>query len=155
MLRLLQFAMLTLGNTVLFGTTLAIALAYLGEATIFRRSPTVHGTGAWGAYYGFVACFLLGGFIGTITGFSVSVATIYRNERKPWKLPTWIGLIIGLCTGLVIRFDIAVSERSGILNDLVLRYSLATGLLLTLTATLGGYAGCLVEIIQSSRRTRH
>lgn len=150
-MRSVQNTLLIVGCLVTLAISCAFGLAYVGDLVLFRARPGEHGTGAWGSYYGAVLCFVLGALCGAIFGLTIAVACIARSGGELWKAPTWLGIGIGVVLGLVLRFVMSVSDGNGMLGELILRYWLASTVLLTVTGTFGGFAGFLVESLLFGR----
>lgn len=154
-LKAIQVTFLIIGVTVLCAVASAFGLALLSVVTIFRRDPNQDGTGAWGSYFGVVACFVLGGFVGAVGGLIVALKLISDREFPPWRLPTWLGIVAGICASLMIRFNMEVNDRHGIISDPVRQYTIALLILATCTASLGGFLGHFVESTWLSTSTRN
>ncbi len=93
-----------------------------------------------------------GGIFGAIAGFVGSLRWISERGSEPWTPSTWIGVMMGIVIGLLVR-------SSGALNFLMLedltKWWSGFAVFLTAAACLGGFLGSFAWPVfaTSSRRT--
>ena len=150
----LQAVLLIVGNAVLGMMIVGVSLGFFSE-TIFAR-PNENGISTWGSAYGVIFAFLFGALIGLIVGLIHAATVIVRSEGLLWHRPTWLGILAGLAVTrpAVSMYTVVITAHFGtgsILHDLT-EYAVGLMIFTIVLATLGGYAGWIVEEVAYSSK---
>ncbi len=131
-----QIVLLLIGGSAL-GLVSCVVFVFCVVATI----DTSGSAEDWGAAIFFVFFSFCGGIFGAVVGLVLSLRWISDHGSKPWTPSNWIGVLLGLAIGLVIRASNVLGFLSlGTLGDLIeLRLGLA--IFLAAVGCLGGIVG--------------
>lgn len=141
-MRFFERSLLIIGSSAFGAASGGLGLAYLAALTVFRLRPGEEPGLAWGAYIGVFVCMLLGGTLGAIVGLVGAVGRITQGEAKSWSPITWIGVVLGLAAGLVIRSSVPL-DQWGVFGEAV-RLWPGTAICVAALGTLGGFAGSVI-----------
>lgn len=157
MVRYLENLLLIAGSVVLSGLILSIAVGWLA-ALALSPSPSSEPGLAWGAVSGaLLAGAFCGAPLGVLMGLMAAIGWISRRGTESWSIVTWAAIAVGLLVGAAIAWAMHIELIGGSWHD-PLEYWLAVALVLTVTATLGGFAGSMLPMRKRNKhpnRRRH
>ena len=145
MVRSLENALLIAGSVVLAGAILCIAFGGLALLLLRPFEPSDPSL-AWGTGLGvlFAGAFC-GVPLGAVIGLTVAIGWIRRRGNEPWSVITWAGVAGGLAAGAAIAWAMHIELIGGVWHDR-LEFWLTVALVLTVMATLGGFAASMLPI---------
>jgi hypothetical protein len=150
MVRYLENILLIAGSVVLGGLMLSVAVGWLA-ALVLRPAPSSEPGLAWGAAWGApLAGGLCGAPLGALMGLIAAIGWISRRGNDSWSVAAWTGIAAGLAVGAALAWAMHIELIGGAWHD-PLEYWLTVALVLTVTATLGGFAGSMLPIPKRNR----
>lgn len=100
-MKVVQTLLLVAGATALVASAFVLALFGYTEATglLGHHGPSDLGAAGLG-----VLLFAGSVLLGSIVGFAAALWWIWKNDSRPWPRRIWIGVILGIVTGIVLHF---------------------------------------------------
>ncbi len=106
------------------------------------------GRDAGGAVVAFMVLAACGSVMGAVIGFAGAIRWISQRSKKPWPLSVWIGILVGVATGIAIGKSTLLD--SSIVGDLI-KWLPVTIVCLATMAFVGGSLGKLIATCRTHK----